>query len=136
MECLETTENSTNSCINKTYKSIMKLKKHLSLCLLVSFVFFSCNQKERSPKSTLIQWLKFRSKGDCKKAQSFELFTLRRPVIDTICEPFQLEVYTIKCEISGETSNCTSCEKRNNGKVKTYNYSLKKVDAEWRVSKP
>ncbi|UKN02165.1 hypothetical protein K6119_01365 [Paracrocinitomix mangrovi] len=76
--------------------------------------------------------------GDCEKALGMAIDDAKSNVegsMDSGCEPYDSEIKKVECQEDGETATCTCEETRGVMGDMTFNYDLKKVEGEWKVSK-
>lgn len=75
--------------------------------------------------------------GDCDKAMEMAVDAAKESVqgsIDAGCEKYETDIKSVTCETSEETATCTCEETRTGGMDMKFNYDLKKVDGNWKVS--
>lgn len=89
-----------------------------------------------SPEDVTKKFVQALADGKCEEALEMSVDNAKESVqgtIDTGCEAYDTEIKSVDCETSDETAKCT-CEESRTGMEMTFNYDLKKVEGEWKVS--
>lgn len=89
-----------------------------------------------SPEDATKSFVQALSDGNCDKALEMAVDDAKKTVqasVDSECEGFKTEIKSVKCEVEGETATCL-CEEKRTGMDVKWNYDLKKVSDDWKVS--
>ncbi|MCG8576020.1 MAG: DUF4878 domain-containing protein [Flavobacteriales bacterium] len=89
-----------------------------------------------SPEDVTRSFAQALADGDCTKAMEMAVDAAKESVqgsVDAGCEKYDTDIKSVTCETSEETATCT-CEESRTGMDMTFNYDLKKVDGEWKIS--
>jgi len=111
----------------------MKFTKIVAVVMFSSLIT-GCGPS--SPEEVTKNLIEAMSNNECEKARDFvieDAAGLLQMVIDGGCVSYKMELKSVTCQTEENSSTCT-CIQELNGLEMAFNYDLKKVNDEWKIS--